>query len=221
MQLKKSLYGLKQASRQWFAMFHEALLSLGFIQSRNDYSLFLRHSDTCTVLLAVYVDDVIITGSDSAAIKALKSYLHTTFSIKDLGQLNYFLGFPISIANGQLFLNQSKYDNELVNESGILQGGSSFKAPPIPLPMNLKLSPEEGKLLQQPDYYRSSTQLCLQAFNDSNWAACPTTRRSVTGFIVTFGGSPISWKSKKQSTVSRSSTEAEYRAMAQAAVELT
>ena len=64
-------------------------------------------------------------------------------------------------------------------------------------------------------------QLQLLAYLDSNWASCPTSRRSVTGYLVLFNHSPISWKSKKQSTVARSSAEAEYRAMAQAAAEIT
>ena len=68
---------------------------------------------------------------------------------------------------------------------------------------------------------RASPQLTLQAFSDSNWASCPTSRRSVTGYPVLLGSSPISWKSKRQGVVSKSSSEAEYRAMSQAASEVT
>jgi len=73
----------------------------------------------------------------------------------------------------------------------------------------------QGILLSGADHLK------LQAFSDSDRAACPNSRRSVTGYLILLGSSSLSWKSKKQGTVSRSSSEAEYRAMAQAAAEVT
>ena len=78
----------------------------------------------------------------------------------------------------------------------------------------LKGTPGQGILL------RSNSDLTLQGWCDSNWTACPLTRKSLTGWLVFLGHSPISWKNKKQNTISRSSAEAEYRSMAAITCEL-
>lgn len=67
----------------------------------------------------------------------------------------------------------------------------------------------------------SSSNLCIQAYSDSDWANCPITRRSTSGFCLLLGQSPVSWKMKKQHVVARSTAEAEYLSMALTACEVT
>lgn len=88
--LRRSLYGLKQAPRAWFAKFHSTLQSGGFRQSNYDSSLFLRRSSTGITILLVYVDDILITGSDRSGILSLQTLLCTSFHMKDLGTVSYF-----------------------------------------------------------------------------------------------------------------------------------
>ena len=78
----------------------------------------------------------------------------------------------------------------------------------------LKGHPGQGVLLHR------DSDLCLYGWCDSDWASCPLTRKSLTGWFIHLGQSPVSWKTKKQSTVSKSSAEAEYRSMANTTCEL-
>ncbi|VVA40913.1 PREDICTED: Retrovirus-related Pol poly from transposon, partial [Prunus dulcis] len=105
--LLKSLYGLKQAPRAWNDRFTSFLPTLGFQHTYSDSSLFVKQVDSGIVILLVYVDDIIITGSAVSEIHKVIQSLTVEFEIKDLGDLHYFLGLQISHTNTGLFLSQS------------------------------------------------------------------------------------------------------------------
>lgn len=93
--LQKSLYGLKQASRQWNAKLSQVLLASGYVQSKADYSLFVKAIGPSFTAILVYVDDLVLAGNDLIEITKMKQLLDDKFSIKDLGNLKFFLGFEI------------------------------------------------------------------------------------------------------------------------------
>lgn len=82
--LRKSLYGLRQASRNWYQKFTNALLGFGFTSSKADHSLFFYKDNRSFISILIYVDDVIIVGNDLQKIQEIKQFLHKKFSIKDL-----------------------------------------------------------------------------------------------------------------------------------------
>ena len=89
--LQRALYGFKLAPRVWFAKFSSTIFRLGYIASPYDSALFLRRTDKGTILLLLYVDEMIITSDDLSGIQELKDFLSQQFDMKDLGHLNYFL----------------------------------------------------------------------------------------------------------------------------------
>ncbi|CAN0825128.1 Retrovirus-related Pol polyprotein from transposon TNT 1-94 [Linum grandiflorum] len=117
--LRKSIYGLRQASRNWHAKFSSSLLNLGFEQSKADYSMYVYKKDAAQVIALIYVDDVILTGNDETFISKVKSQLDEEFSIKDLGPLKYFLGIEVTRTIEGVTLNQRKYALDILQDSGM------------------------------------------------------------------------------------------------------
>ncbi|XP_015158880.1 uncharacterized mitochondrial protein AtMg00810-like [Solanum tuberosum] len=118
--------------------------------SKYDSSLFLRKTSTDCVLLLVYVDAIIITGTDSSLITSLQQQLKDYFHMKDLGTLTYSLGLEVHNVASGVFLNQHKYTQDLISLAG-LQDSSSVDTP---LELNVKYRREEGDLLPDPTIFR-------------------------------------------------------------------
>ncbi|KAK3016454.1 hypothetical protein RJ639_007809 [Escallonia herrerae] len=117
--LQKSLYGLRQASCNWYHKFTRSLLAVGFIQSQSDHSLFTFTRQGSFIAILIYVNDVIVTGTVSAKLSWLKHYLDTKFHIKDLGKLKYFLGIEVARSSDGVALSQHKYVLDILTECGL------------------------------------------------------------------------------------------------------
>ncbi|XP_070037097.1 uncharacterized mitochondrial protein AtMg00810-like [Nicotiana tomentosiformis] len=218
------------------------------------------------VIVLVYVDDLLITGSNIGLIDEAKGVLHKNFKLKDLGELRYFLGIEVLRSKSGVILNQMKYVLELVSDLS-LSGARYDKAVGIKGDEMLEDINKYQKLIgrlmyvtttrldinyavqtlsqfmQAPkkSHWEDATRLArylkgtvgqgiwlqateaseLTCWCDSDLASCPNTRRSVTGYVVKLGDSLISWKSKKQQTISRSSAEEEYKSMTSAVAGIT
>ncbi|GKV41335.1 hypothetical protein SLEP1_g48881 [Rubroshorea leprosula] len=119
-QLNRALYGLKQAPRAWFEQFSHFLLQLGFLCSHCDSSLFILHHAQGTIYLLLYVDAIILTGSSSIFLDAFITKLGTEFSMKNLGNLSYFLGIQVFTTPYGLSVSQKKYAQELLERAGMI-----------------------------------------------------------------------------------------------------
>ena len=93
--LRKSLYGLKQAPRAWYAKMDRFLLDNGFSRRHSDNILDTKKVGKSFTILVLYVDDLILTGSDPNLINHVKSSLKNKFELTDIGHLHYFLGLQV------------------------------------------------------------------------------------------------------------------------------
>ena len=148
--LRRALYGLKQAPRAWFAKFNSTIFHLGYTASLYDSALFLRRTDKSTILLLLYVDDMIITGDDLNGIQELKDFLSQQFEMKDLGHLNYFLGLEITHSTDGLYITQAKYASDLLSRTEL----TDSKTIDTPIELNAHLTLSGGKPLSNPSLYR-------------------------------------------------------------------
>ncbi|GAU28846.1 hypothetical protein TSUD_21830 [Trifolium subterraneum] len=274
--LHKALYGLKQAPRAWFDRLKTALLLYGFTASKCDPSLFMLKTSSVLMMVLVYVDDIIITGSSSSHIQQLITKLNDEFALKQLDTLDYFLGIEVfHLDNGNVVLSQAKYIRDLLSKVQM----ESANGMPTPMVSSLKLSKVGSNPIEDPSLYRSivgalqyatltrpeisfavnkvcqflsnpledhwkavkrilrylsgtlhhglllqaapsNQPLPLVGFCDADWASDPDDRRSTSGACIFIGPNLVSWWSKKQTLVARSSAEAEYRSLAGLSAEI-
>ncbi|RVW21529.1 Retrovirus-related Pol polyprotein from transposon TNT 1-94 [Vitis vinifera] len=200
----------------------------GLVCSTADHSVFYHHNSLgqC-IYLVVYVDDIVITGSDQDGIQKLKQHLFTHFQIKDLGKLKYFLGIEIAQSSSGVVLSQRKYALDILEETGMLD----CKPVDTPMDPNVKLVQDRGAfrrpwryrrlVVHQAKVYCTRTEVILKLLVTQMQIGLGHPQIDVPLRVLCFiGGNLISWKSKKQDVVARSSAEAEYRAMALATCEL-
>ncbi|KAG8474686.1 hypothetical protein CXB51_031150 [Gossypium anomalum] len=152
--ITKALYGLRQAPHVWFDKFKQFLISNGFVLAKSDDSLFVKVATKSIVYVLIYVDDIIITRSSTDVIKCFIQQLHNEFSLKDLGDLHYFLGIEVSWSStDSLHLCQRKYIWDLLNKCSL----ANAKSVRMPMISSSTLSKDEGTCLADPIKYRSLT----------------------------------------------------------------
>lgn len=223
--------------------------------------------------LLLYVDDIVLTASDSTLLGTIISQLSGEFAMTDLGPLHHFLGITVTRDDSTLFLSQAQYSRDILHRATM----STCKPCNTPVDTSSKLSATDGVPLPDGTLYRSlvgalqyltftrpdisyavqqlclfmhaprdthlafmrrllryihgtlhlrlhisaSSQTSLTAYSDADWGGCPDSRRSTSGYCIFLGDNLISWSSKRQATLSRSSAEAEYRGVANAVAEAT
>lgn len=247
---------------------------MGFSSSKADNSLFFKNDQGVSVFLLIYVDDILIIGSNRAEIDKVVLLLGQAFSLKDLGEIHHFLGIEVVETEQGLHLSQHKYIQELLHIAHM----SNAKGTPTPMITGYQLSkfienptingrdyisivgvlqyatitrPEiscsvnkVSQFMANPFYahwkavkkilrYLSGTSKLWSSyhkviilephidFSDSDWADDPDDRRSITGYGIYLGNNLVSWSSKMESSVSRSSTEAEYWSLAHTTTKVT
>ena len=147
--LTKALYGLKQAPRAWFDTFSSFLIEFGFICSRSDPSLFTYHKDSKSLVLLLYVDDILLTGSDERLLEVLLQALHSRFAMKDMGYPKYFLGIEMEQHSGGIFLHQQAYVKDILHQAAMSDCN------PMPTPLHAKMEDINTEPFSKPTYYRS------------------------------------------------------------------
>ncbi|PNX67781.1 hypothetical protein L195_g055811, partial [Trifolium pratense] len=113
--LNKALYGLKQAPRAWNKRIDRFLSDIGFSKCITEHGVYVMKSATSdTIILCLYVDDLLITGSNEAQISKFKVDMMKEFEMVDLGHISYFLGIEFQKTSEGLILHQRKYANEIL-----------------------------------------------------------------------------------------------------------
>lgn len=148
--LNKAIYGLKQGPWAWYTKLKNFLCSYGFKMSLADPSLFLYKNHGITLYLLIYVDDIILTRSNEAFLGQFVHSLASTFSLKDLGELSYFLGVEVVPTQTGVFLCQQNYITDILHKTNMMEAKAIF----TPTSVHSSLSLTDGSPLRSAKEYR-------------------------------------------------------------------
>jgi hypothetical protein len=136
LKLKKALYELHQAPRAWNAKLDDTLLSPGFWRTPSEHTIYIRWNGNVQLVVGVYVDDLIITGSDRDNIRSFKEEMAAAFKMSDLGLLHYYLGIEVKQSTTGISLSQGAYAMKIFERSDMTRCNPCH----VPMKALLKLS---------------------------------------------------------------------------------
>jgi transposase InsO family protein len=149
--LKKALYGLKQAPRAWYSRIDNHLLTLGFVKSLSESTLYIKHNEVDILVVSLYVDDILVTGNNATLIDEFKLEMMKEFEMTDLGLMTYFLGMEIKQSKDEIFICQKKYAKEILKKFKL----EECREMSTPMNSKEKLCKEDGTEKIDQAYFRS------------------------------------------------------------------
>jgi hypothetical protein len=137
--LSKTLYGLKQASRAWYARLKTFLLEHGYVIGSVDKTLFTLNHDTDFLPVQIYMDDIIFGGSSHTLVSRFQEMMESEFQMFVMGELTFFLGIQVKQTKQGTFVHQAKYTKDLMKKFNMA------KLKPVSTPMSStgSLGPDE------------------------------------------------------------------------------
>jgi hypothetical protein len=150
--LKKALYGLKKAPRDWYIHIDSYLLSNGFSKNNSEPTLYIKINNQGEILIIfLYVDDLIFTGNINLSIEEFRTTMKKEFEMKNIGLLRYFLGIEVKQRNEGIFISQTMYAGDILKRFRIFNS----KPTPTPTTTGLKLSKDDCSSNVDPTFYKS------------------------------------------------------------------
>ncbi|GJY50272.1 retrotransposon protein, putative, ty1-copia subclass [Tanacetum coccineum] len=208
--LKRSIYGLKQASRQWNKRFDDEIKKFGFSQNADEPCVYLKASGSNVTFLILYVDDILIMGNSIPMLQDVKSYLGKCFAMKDLGEAAYILGIKIYRDRSRRLIGlcQSAYIEKILKRFHM----ENSKRGEIPCRISFKLSDLHWTTVKNILKYLRNTkdmflvyegdlkrELRVSCYTDAGYLTDADDLKSQTGYVFVLNGGAVDWKSAKQS----------------------
>ncbi|BBG99166.1 transposable element gene [Prunus dulcis] len=234
--LHKALYGLKQAPRAWYGEIGNYFSQCGYKKSLSEPTLFIKARGEDILIVSIYVDDIVNTGSCKSMLEEFKEDMKIKYELTDLGLLHHFLGMGVIQTNSNIFIHQKKCASSSLSKFGL----NEAKTVTTPLLSMKKLSKDDGSGSASEERYRSivgsllyltatrpdiiyikgtldygleyvkGRKSCLIGFCDSDWGGSLEDSKSTSGYAFSFGSGVFSWVLVKQNCVALSTAEAEY-----------